>query len=37
MKLKKFLKNNDKVKVRYPENSAGGIKRIIDIFHNFYR
>ena len=35
--IKKIFKNNDKVKVRYPENSAGGIKRIIDNFHNFYR
>ncbi len=33
--IKKIFKNNDKVKVRYPENSAGGIKRIIDNFSQF--
>ncbi len=34
-KIKKIFKNNDKVKIRYPENSAGGIKRIIDNFSQF--
>ena len=33
--IKKIFKNNDKVKIRYPENSAGGIKRIIDNFSQF--
>ena len=33
--VKKIFKNNDKVKIRYPENSAGGIKRIIDNFSQF--
>ncbi len=33
--IKKIFKKNDKVKVRYPENSAGGIKRIIDNFSQF--
>ncbi len=33
--IKKIFKNNDKVKIRYPENSAGGIKKIIDNFSQF--
>ncbi len=33
--IKKIFKNNDKVKIQYPENSAGGIKRIIDNFSQF--
>ena len=33
--IKKIFKNNDKVKIRYPENSAGGVKRIIDNFSQF--
>ncbi len=33
--IKKIFKNNDKVKIRYPENSAGGIKRIKRIIDNF--
>ncbi len=35
IEIKKIFKNNDKVKIRYPENSAGGIKRIIDNFSQF--
>ncbi len=33
--IKKIFKNNNKVKIRYPENSAVGIKRIIDNFSQF--
>ena len=33
--IKKIFKSNDKVKIRYPENSAAGIKRIIDNFSQF--
>ena len=34
-KIKNIFKNDNKVKIRYPENSAGGIKRIIDNFSQF--
>ena len=34
-KIENIFKNDDKVKIRYPENSAGGIKRIIDNFSQF--
>ena len=34
-KIVNIFKNDSKVKIRYPENSAGGIKRIIDNFSQF--
>ena len=34
-KIVNIFKNDNKVKIRYPENSAGGIKRIIDNFSQF--
>ncbi len=34
-KIKNIFKNDDRVRIRYPENSAGGIKRIIDNFSQF--
>ena len=34
-KIINIFKNDSKVKIRYPENSAGGIKRIIDNFSQF--
>ena len=34
-RIKKIFKNDQKVKLRYPENSASGIKRIINNFSQF--
>ncbi len=34
-KIINIFKDDNKVKIRYPENSAGGIKRIIDNFSQF--
>jgi len=34
-KIVNIFKNDSKVKIRYPENSTGGIKRIIDNFSQF--
>ena len=34
-KIENIFKNDQKVKLRYPENSASGIKRIIDNFSQF--
>ena len=34
-KLENIFKNDQKVKLRYPENSASGIKRIINNFSQF--
>ncbi|MBD1159932.1 ABC transporter permease [Pelagibacterales bacterium SAG-MED14] len=34
-KIKNIFKNDQKVKLRYPENSASGIKRIINNFSQF--
>ncbi len=34
-KIENIFKNNQKVKLRYPENSASGIKRIINNFSQF--
>ncbi len=35
-RIENIFKDDQKVKLRYPENSASGIKRIINNFHNFY-